>query len=199
MGPYKVKRVILTNAIKLELPSSIKIHPVINISRVQKYRDQVEGQKKKQPLPVIIEEEEEYKVEKILNKRKFRERDRYLIQWKGYTIEEDTWKPRENLENVQELVDRFEGEYREEARRIKKRNLKEDCKGELPGRYTAKLLYRWDNKKFNREYWGRLERNWKQWRSERAKGREILETIQEKDKEEKEENEQEFKGDRIKE
>jgi len=87
------------------------------------------------------------------------------------------------------LVDRFEGEYREEARRIKKRNLKEDCKGELPGRYTAKLLYRWDNKKFNREYWGRLERNWKQWRSERAKGREILETIQEKDKEEKEENE----------
>jgi len=79
VGPYKVKRVILTNAIKLELPSSIKIHPVINISRVQKYRDQVEGQKKKQPLPVIIEEEEEYKVEKILNKRKFRERDRYLV------------------------------------------------------------------------------------------------------------------------
>ena len=79
MGPYKVKRVILTNAIKLELPSSIKIHPVINISRVQKYRDQVEGQKKEQPLPVIIEEEEEYKVEKILNKRKFRERDRYLV------------------------------------------------------------------------------------------------------------------------
>jgi len=79
VGPYKVKRVILTNAIKLELPSSIKIHPVINISRVQKYRDQVEGQKKEQPLPVIIEEEEEYKVEKILNKRKFRERDRYLV------------------------------------------------------------------------------------------------------------------------
>ena len=61
MGPYKVKRVILTNAIKLELPSSIKIHPVINVSRVQKYKDQVEGQKKKQPLLVIIEGEKEYK------------------------------------------------------------------------------------------------------------------------------------------
>ena len=46
VGPYKVKRIILTNAIKLELPSSIKIHPVINVSRVWKYRDQVEGQKK---------------------------------------------------------------------------------------------------------------------------------------------------------
>jgi len=61
VGPYKVKRVILTNAIKLELPSSIKIHPVINVSRVQKYKDQVEGQKKKQPLLVIIEGEKEYK------------------------------------------------------------------------------------------------------------------------------------------
>jgi len=40
------------------------------------------------------------------------------------------------------LVDRFEKEYREEARRIKKRNLKEDHKKELLGRYTAKLLYR---------------------------------------------------------
>jgi len=80
MKPYKVKRTISTNAIELELPSSIKIYPVINISRVQKYRDQVEGQKKKHPLLVIIEEEEEYKVEKILNKRKFRGKDKYLVQ-----------------------------------------------------------------------------------------------------------------------
>ena len=80
MKPYKVKRTILINAIKLELPSSIKIHPVINISRVQKYKDQVKGQKKKWPLPVIIEGEKKYEVEKILNKRKFRERDKYLVQ-----------------------------------------------------------------------------------------------------------------------
>ena len=61
MGSYKVKRIISTNTIELELPSSIKIHPVINVSRVQKYKDQVEGQKKKQPLLVIIEGEKEYK------------------------------------------------------------------------------------------------------------------------------------------
>jgi len=77
--PYKVKRIISINAIELELPSSIKIHPVINISKVQKYRDQVKGQKKKWPLLVIIEGEKKYKVEKILNKRKFRERDKYLV------------------------------------------------------------------------------------------------------------------------
>ena len=41
--PYKVKRVISTNTIELELPSTVKIHPVVNISRVCKYKDQVEG------------------------------------------------------------------------------------------------------------------------------------------------------------
>jgi len=34
VGPYKVKAIISSNAIKLELPSMIKIHPVVNISQV---------------------------------------------------------------------------------------------------------------------------------------------------------------------
>jgi len=34
IGPYKVKAIISTNAIELELPSSIKIHPVVSVSRV---------------------------------------------------------------------------------------------------------------------------------------------------------------------
>ena len=46
IDPYKVKRIISTNTIELELPSTIKIHPIVNVSRVYMYRDQVEGQKK---------------------------------------------------------------------------------------------------------------------------------------------------------
>ena len=72
---YQVKGIILINAIELDLLSTVKIHPVVNISRVCRYKDQVEDQKKKQPAPVIIEEEEEYKVKKILNKKKFRGKD----------------------------------------------------------------------------------------------------------------------------
>jgi len=34
VGPYKVKGIVSSNAIELELPNSIKIHPVVNISRV---------------------------------------------------------------------------------------------------------------------------------------------------------------------
>jgi len=41
VGPYKVKGIISSNTIELELPNSIKIHPVVNVSRVQLYKSQV--------------------------------------------------------------------------------------------------------------------------------------------------------------
>jgi len=69
MGPYKVKGIVSSNAIELELPKFIKIHPVVNVSRVRLYKPQVEGQKKIPPKPVIIEKAEEFEVKKILNKR----------------------------------------------------------------------------------------------------------------------------------
>jgi len=65
--------------VKLELPSIVKIHPVVNVSKIQYYVRQVEGQKKKQSAPVIIEGEEEWEVERILNKRKIRGKDKYLV------------------------------------------------------------------------------------------------------------------------
>jgi len=59
VGPYKIKKIISSNAVELQLPSTVKIHPVVNISRIYKYIGQVEGQRKKQPALVIIEGEEE--------------------------------------------------------------------------------------------------------------------------------------------
>jgi len=68
VGPYKIKKIISSNVVELELPSTVKIHPVVNVSRIQRYVGQVEGQRKKQPAPVVIEGEEEWEVERILNK-----------------------------------------------------------------------------------------------------------------------------------
>ena len=59
VGPYKVKKIISTNMVELELPSTVKIHSVVNVSRICRYIGQVEGQKKEQPLLVIIKGEEE--------------------------------------------------------------------------------------------------------------------------------------------
>jgi len=53
--PYKVKGIVSSNVIELELPKTIKIHPVVNISRVRLYQPQVKGQKKIPPKLVIIE------------------------------------------------------------------------------------------------------------------------------------------------
>jgi len=73
-------------------------------------------------------------------------------------VEKDTWKPRENLGNAEDLVQEFKKEY-SKIRRARKRNNKENRKEELLGRYTAKILYGWNNKRFDEEYWGQLERN----------------------------------------
>jgi len=59
VGPYKIKKIVSTNTVELELPSTIKIHSVVNMSRIRRYVGQVEGQRKEQPAPVVIEGEEE--------------------------------------------------------------------------------------------------------------------------------------------
>jgi len=73
---------------------------------------QVEGQRKEQLAPVIIEGEEKWEVERILNKQKIRGKDKYLVWWKGFTVESDTWEGRENLGNAKEVIEKFKKEYR---------------------------------------------------------------------------------------
>jgi len=59
VGPYKIKKIVSSNAVELELPNTVKIHPVVNVSRIQKHIGQVKEQRKEQPTPVIIEGEKE--------------------------------------------------------------------------------------------------------------------------------------------
>ena len=111
VGPYKVKRIVSTNAVELKLPSTIKIHPVVNVSRICRYVGQVKGQKKEKLAPVIIKGEEEWEVERILNKRQVRGKNKYLVCWKGFIAESDTWEGRENLKNTKEAIKKFKKEY----------------------------------------------------------------------------------------
>ena len=80
VGPYRVKGIIFLNAIELDLPSSIRIDPVVNVSRIHRYRDQVKGQKVTPPPPVEIQGEMEYEVERILSKRKRYGKVEYLVR-----------------------------------------------------------------------------------------------------------------------
>ena len=69
-------------------------------------------------------------------------------------MEVDIWEERENLENTKELVKEFEKKYRKEAKKVRWQKLKEKEKEfscELPREFTAKLVFGWGRKKYERE------------------------------------------------
>ena len=58
---------------------------------------------------------------------------------------------------------------------------------ELLGKYTAKLLYGWDDKEFEKEYLKKLEKNWRKWKEDKQIDEsEHLKIVEEKMKEENE-------------
>ena len=72
------------------------------------------------------------------------------------------WERREDLGNVEEVLEEFKGRMNAEVRRQEKIDIAEERdfkRRELPGKFTAKILYGWDNGKFEEEYLRKLERN----------------------------------------
>ena len=97
-------------------------------------------------------------MEKILNKRKIRGVKKYLVHWKGFTAEHDSWERREDFEGRMEMeIGRQEKLDRAEEQDFRRK--------ELPGKFMVKMLYGWDNGKFEEEYLKKLERNWKRWKA----------------------------------
>ena len=77
-------------------------------------------------------------------------------------VEHNSWEREKNLENTKEIVAEFEGRLNIEVRRQERLDMEKEKdfkRGELPVKYTAKMLYRWDNRKFKKEYLKKLERN----------------------------------------
>jgi len=144
VGPYEIEEVVLSNAVKLWLPASMRIHLVVNVSWIVQYKEQVKRQKKEEEKPIEVEGAEEWEVERILNKKKIREVEKYLVQWKGFTAEGDTWERKENLKNAEEALEEFEGRMNTEIKRQEKIDMigeRDFRKGELLGKFTAKTLY----------------------------------------------------------
>jgi len=82
----------------------------------------------------------------------------------------------QRLENAGELLKKFEKEYGKDDRKVRKQERIGDegdyCRGEFPGRYTTRKLFGWSDGEYDRKYWQRLEKNWRQWKKiELAEGR----------------------------
>ena len=141
---YKIEEVVTSNAVKLWLPASMRIHLVINVSQIVQYKEQVKGQKKEKEKPIEVEGAEEWEVKRILNKKKIRGVEKYLVWWKGFTAEDNTWERKENLKNAREVLEEFEGRMNAEIKRQEKIDIAEERdfrRRELPEKFTAKMLY----------------------------------------------------------
>jgi len=85
------------------------------------------------------------------------------VRWKGFIAEHDTWEKKEDLENARGVIEEFEERMSMEVRGQEMLNMIEEKnfkRGELLGKYMVKMLYGWDNGKFEKEYLRKLERNW---------------------------------------
>ena len=109
-----------------------------------------------------------WEVEKILNKRKIRGVEKYLVQWKGFMAESNIWERKEDLENARETLEEFKGRMNAKVRRQEKIDIVEERdfrRGELPEKFMVRMLYEWDNGKFKEEYLRKLEKNWQRWKT----------------------------------
>lgn len=101
IGPYEITEVISPNAVKLKLPKTIRIHPVVNVSRIRPYNpSRIPNHRTPPSPPVEIDGEFEFEVEQILDSRLSRGRLEYLVKWQNYTEEHNTWEPESNVKNA---------------------------------------------------------------------------------------------------
>ena len=104
-GPFEVEEVISWMAFCLHIASWWKIHPVFHASLLTAYKETVEhGPNYLWPPPDLVDGEEEYEVEPVLEHQGRPGHCTCLIHWEGYSTTEDTWEPKHNLGNSQPLI-----------------------------------------------------------------------------------------------
>ena len=107
-GPFKITKVLSSLSYQLEIPKSWKIHPVFHASLLTPYKENdIHGPNYPQPPPDLINGEEEYEVKQILKHQGRPKRHQYLIRWKGYTADEDSWQNEADLGNASELLQEY--------------------------------------------------------------------------------------------
>ena len=95
LGPFVVEQQIGPMAYYLKLPHWMKqLYLVFNVVKLTLALDNpITGWKMTDhPLPIVINGEVEWEVEKILDSRWHRRRFQYLIKWKGYSREHNSWE-----------------------------------------------------------------------------------------------------------
>src|ERR1700744_5972876 len=107
-GPFKIGKVLSPITYQLELPPQWKIHDVFHADLLTPYHEtELHGPNFTRPPPDLIDGEEEYKVEEILQSRRFGRgcKVQYLVKWKGYPESENQWVDWDNLHADEVIAD----------------------------------------------------------------------------------------------
>ena len=84
------------------------LHNVFHVEKLVLYvRNQIAGREDTRPPPIEIAGNVEYEVEELLDCQRRRNRWEYLVSWKGYGSNENSWEPKENVENAPEKINDF--------------------------------------------------------------------------------------------
>ena len=105
IGPFKVLRRIGRVAYELELPVTMKCHPVFHVSLLRPYLDA--GRLQPPPIPLDVDGKTEFEVEQVLLHRDVkvgkRSRREYLVKWLGFHGEHNSWEPEKGM-HCDELI-----------------------------------------------------------------------------------------------
>ena len=109
-GPFKVLEVLSPVTYRLELPASWKIRNAFHAAVLHPYKETaIHGANFPEPPPDLVEGQEEWEVDNVLASRRFgcNKALQYLIKWKGFSEAHNSWEPKRNLGNADQLVKEF--------------------------------------------------------------------------------------------
>jgi hypothetical protein len=113
IGPYKILERVGSRAYKLDLPATVKLHPVFHISLLEPTAstEPIPGHQQPPPPPVIINEQQEWEVEEIIDSRRHRNQIQYRVKWTGFHDTDKTWYPATNFDNSPDAIHHFHERY----------------------------------------------------------------------------------------
>ena len=112
LGPFAVIGPIGKSAYRLDLPLSMKIHPVFHVSLLEPHvKNKFRGRVVEVPLPIQVDGLQEFEVREVLDSKMRHHKLFYFVDWVGYDVSERSWEPAENLSHAQSLVDAFHLKY----------------------------------------------------------------------------------------
>jgi RNase H-like domain found in reverse transcriptase/Reverse transcriptase (RNA-dependent DNA polymerase)/Integrase zinc binding domain/Integrase core domain/Chromo (CHRromatin Organisation MOdifier) domain len=112
LGPYRITDKVGRAAFRLELPASMRIHPVFHVSLLEPFRaNDIPGRMQAPPPPVAVDGHEEHEVQAVLDSRRYHGKLQYLVHWRGWPVSSQSWEPSGHLANSPDLVDAFHRAY----------------------------------------------------------------------------------------